>query len=235
MDDRRGARFVEADFTGAHFHGVIFSDVTISDALLVHVDISGYVAGVTVNGVDVTGYVEQQLDERHPERVTLRAEDPDGMRHAWSVVESFAAATVAGPDCSRRSCSTSPSVVSGRTCQTLRHLVFATDRWLSGPLLGDPSFHPLGWPNDPQDEHPPGVFDLDAGPTLDEVLAVRRERMDRVATFLASATDADLARELRSPNGDMTTVRRCLLVISREEWWHDRYANRDLAILEQRR
>lgn len=234
MDDRRGAQFVETDFTGARFHGVLFTDVVISDAWLERVDISGHVAGVTVNGVDVTAYVEQQLDERHPERRLLAAEDPAGLREAWTVLEGFAATTLA------RARSVPPALLDEQVdgewsyVQTLRHLVFATDRWLNAPLLGDESFHRLGWPNDPHDEAPAGLFDLDARPTLDEVVAVRRERMDGVAAFLSTVDAAGLDRPVRSPNGDMTTVRRCLQVILREEWWHDQYANRDLARLEPR-
>ena len=37
--------------------------------------------------------------------------------------------------------------------ETLRHLVFATDRWVTGPVLRDANpFHPLGMPNPPLDE-----------------------------------------------------------------------------------
>ena len=113
--------------------------------------------------------------------------------------------------------------------ETLRHLVFATDRWITGPVLHDPNpFHPLGMPNPPYDEVTSRYFDLDARPTLDEVVAVRRERMDRVAA-LVNAIDADeLNRQVPSPNGGTTTVMSCLHIIFREEWWHDQYANRDL-------
>src|SRR5438045_4088291 len=95
MEDHRDARFLEADFTGARFHGVIFSKVTVSDAWLFDVSISGLVSNLTVNGVDVSGYVEAQLDKRHPERLLLAPNDPDGMRTAWRTVEEFAAATLA--------------------------------------------------------------------------------------------------------------------------------------------
>lgn len=94
MEDARGSRFIEADFSGSQFRGVDFSNVKISDAQLVDVDISGHVAGVTINGVDVTDFVEQQLDERHPIRKLLTAPDPDGMRGAWSALEQAAAETV---------------------------------------------------------------------------------------------------------------------------------------------
>jgi hypothetical protein len=234
MDDYKNARFVEADFSGAQFRGVNFSNVKIRDAWLFNVDISGLVGGMTVNGVDVSAYVESELNKRHPERLLLTPYDPDGMRTAWKVVEDFSAATL---DRAR-------SLPAGKLdesideewsfIETLRHLVFATDRWITGPVLGDPTpFHPLGMPNPPLDEAPPGMFDLDAKPTLDEVLAVRRDRMDRVADLIEGVDAAGLHRPVSSPNGGSTAVMSCLHIVLREEWWHDQYANRDLAILER--
>jgi hypothetical protein len=117
--------------------------------------------------------------------------------------------------------------------ETLRHLVFATDRWITGPVLRDPNpFHRMGRPNDPLDEVPDGMFDLDARPTVDEVLAVRRARMDRVADHIQTPDTDELRRVVPSPNGGTTTVLLCLDVVLREEWWHDQYANRDLSVLE---
>jgi hypothetical protein len=112
--------------------------------------------------------------------------------------------------------------------------VFATDRWITGPVLRDANpFHPLGMPNPPHDEVDAGHFALDAKPTFDEVLAVRRERMDRVAELVKEIDADELRRQVASPNGGMVTVMSCLHVVFREEWWHDHYANRDLAILER--
>ena len=45
---------------------------------------------------------------------------------------------------------------------------------------------------------------------------------------------ASLNRQVASPNGGTTTVMSCLHIVFRDEWWHDQYANRDLAILERR-
>ncbi len=58
--------------------------------------------------------------------------------------------------------------------------------------------------------------------------------MARLADYVRVVDDEELAREVSSPNGDSVTVLRCLLVVLREEWWHDQYANRDLAVLEAR-
>jgi len=216
MEDRTNEQFVDVDFTGSRFRGVIFSGVTISDAWLADVDISGMVAGVSINGIDVTGYVDAELDRRHPERRLLAPDDPPGARLAWQTVEELSSATV-------------------ERARAFPPAALATDRWISGPVLGDPDpFHRLGRPNDPLDEIPAGMLDLDARPALDEVLAVRRDRMDRVRAFVHGVDAKGLEREVRSPNGGATTVLRCLHVVLREEWWHDQYANRDLAILEGR-
>jgi hypothetical protein len=234
MEDHTNARFEEADFSGARFHGVMFSKVKISDAWLHDVDISGHIAGsLLVNGIDVSGYVDSELKKRYPELASLAPFDPDGMRAAWALVEDFSAATVerarALPS------ETLDESVDGEWSflETQRHLVFATDRWITGPVLGEKDwFHPLGMPNPPLDEVPAGVFDLDAKPTLDEVLAMRRGRMDRVARLVKSINADDLNRQVASPNGGMVAVTYCLHVVFREEWWHNQYANRDLAILE---
>jgi hypothetical protein len=234
MDDHKNARFLEADFSGARFHGVNFSNVKISDAWLFNVDISGLVANLSVNGVDVSAYVEAERNRRHPERLLLAPSDPDGMRNAWKAIEGFSAATL------ERARALPPGKLDESVneewsfLETLRHLVFATDRWITGPVLRDASpFHPLGMPNPPLDEVPAGVFALDEKPTFDEVMAVRRDRMDRVADYIKGVNAGELNRQVLSPNGGTTSVMSCLHIVFREEWWHDQYANRDLAVLER--
>jgi len=172
MEDHKNARFFEADFSDARFHGVNFSNVTISNAWLLNVDISGIVGNLSVNGIDVSAYVEAELNKRHPERLLMAPFDADGMRVGWNAIEEFTAATL---DRAR----TLPIAKLDASVndewsflETLRHLVFATDRWITGPVLGDPNpFHPLGMPNPSRYALPPGVFHLDAKPTFDEVLA----------------------------------------------------------------
>jgi hypothetical protein len=234
VEDHRNARFAEADFSGARFHGVNFSNVTISDAWLFDVNISGLVGSLSVNGVDVRAYVEAELDRRHPERRLLAPSDPDGVRTAWATVEGFSAATL------DRARGLRPEQLDESVdgewsfLETLRHLVFATDRWITGPVLGEARpFHPLGMPNPPLDEVPDGMFTLDARPSFDEVMAVRRDRMDRVAGYVAGVDATELERKVPSPNGGAIAVLSCLHVVFREEWEHDRYADRDLGVLER--
>ena len=235
MEDHRDERYDESDFSGTRFHGVIWDGVTITDSWFDGVEISGMVRSLTVNGVEVAGYVEAELDRRHPERVLLRSDDLDELRTAWRTVQDQAERTL--EHARSLPVEALDEQVEGEWSylETLRHLVFATDRWISGPVLDDPHpFHRLGRPNDPLDEVPDGMVDLDARPSLDEVLAVRWERMQRVADVLDRLEPEGLAREVASPNGGPTTVRYCLQVALREEWWHDRYATRDLAVLASR-
>ena len=119
--------------------------------------------------------------------------------------------------------------------QTLRHLLFVTDSWVSRGMLGVRApHHPLGLPAD-GNEGGQGPR-LDARPSLEEVLAIRGERtrmVDRVMTLL---TDAELDEERRCvgpghPKAGLWPVRRCATAVVSEEWRHRDYAERDLARL----
>lgn len=75
-------------------------------------------------------------------------------------------------------------------------------------------------PNPPLDEVPAGLFDLEASPSLDDVLPVRHERMARVSAYLETVSGNELNQSVRSPNGGMTSIRARFHVVFREEWWH---------------
>jgi hypothetical protein len=233
--DLRGSRFWRVDLSGARMHGVILQHVKITDAWVQDVDISGLVGRLVVNEVDVTAFVAQELDRRHPERRLLVASDRDGLRAAWAMIEERVDATLARARALPAAALDESVDGEYSYLQTLRHLVFATDRWITGPVLGDPHpFHPLGFPpDDPEGGRALGL-DVDATPTLDEVLAVRHERMDSVAGLVQDDAATDLSRLVASPNGGMTSVLSCIQVVLREEWAHDRYANRDLGQLAAR-
>lgn len=55
-----------------------------------------------------------------------------------------------------------------------------------------------------------------------------------MSTYLTTARDDDVNRPVPSPNGGSTSVRACFHVVIREEWWHNQYATRDLAVLADR-
>jgi uncharacterized protein YjbI with pentapeptide repeats len=53
MENLHHSLFVEADFSGSQFRVADFSNVKISDARMIKVDISGPIADITINGADV--------------------------------------------------------------------------------------------------------------------------------------------------------------------------------------
>ena len=65
----RGASFTGADFAGVNFRDCDLRQAKIADSWLVDVRMSGLVENFVVNDVDVTAFVEGELDKRHPERV----------------------------------------------------------------------------------------------------------------------------------------------------------------------
>lgn len=234
--DLSGSRFRNVNLTGSRVHSAFMNGVVITDAWVEDVRIDGSILSLTVNGVDVTAYVEGELDRRHPERKQLGADDVDGLRQAWADAIARTDATVDRARKLRENLLDEQVNDEFSFIQTLRHLVFAFDRWLTGPVFGDPApyFHPLGQTHDSAEEGPADGLDPDAHPTLDEVLAVRQVQRQRLTGFLHAAAEMDLARSVASPNGGDTTVLHCIQVVLHEEWWHHQYASRDLSVLEER-
>lgn len=220
--------------SGATIVGCDLSSVTIADSWLIDADISGEVRGLTINGVEVEPLIEAELDRRHPERTRLRPTDVAGLRTAFDVVEEMWEATVA------RARRLPPDTLHERVAgefsfvETQRHLLRATDGWLLRMVMQVPdAYHEWGLPPDLSPDAPP-----DSGPGLDEVLAVRDERLARVRAHLAMLADDDLTTVVDPPDatGHPQAPQRvldCFRVVLKEEWWHHRYATRDLAVLER--
>ncbi len=66
--DLRGADFRASDLSGARFRAVDLSGVVMRGVELVGVDITGEIADVTINGVDIVPLVNAELDRRYPDR-----------------------------------------------------------------------------------------------------------------------------------------------------------------------
>lgn len=229
--DLRGARFVRADLFGAVMRGVELGGADLDAPWLLE---SG--EPLLVNGVDVTRFVDAELDRRFPGRDLRRAADPEGLRAAWAALERTWDATLA------RAAALPPGAVDVSVAgewsfaQTLRHLVMATDTWLGRAVLEiDEPYHPVGQPNAEyaSDGYDPSVFSA-SHPAYDEVLAVRAGRVAMVRDFLAGVTPEVLAEPRRNPWGPEheETVLACLRTILEEEWEHHRYAVRDLDTLD---
>jgi len=233
------ARFRDVDLTDARFHSVDLSGVMIRGAALVDVDVSGEIENLRVNGVDVAPLVEAELNRRYPDRVKMRPADSDGFREAWDILERLWSPTI------ERARALSPELLHERVAgewsftETLPHLVFATDAWVKRAILGEPSpWDPLDLPHDEMSDEPSIPRDHDARPALDEVLALRTDRMATVHRVLADLTDEKLAGmtepvlEPGYPEPESFAVRRCLQAILAEEWEHRLYAERDLDVLD---
>jgi DinB superfamily len=179
------------------------------------------------------------VESRHAERVRLRAErdklrttDPEGLADAWAMIEGIWTGTVARarelPEPILR------EQVGGEWSfvQTHRHLVLATDCWLRRMVKGIAHpYHPWGlggpWLTSPRR----WGLDPDADPSLDQVLDLRRERMDEVREMIAGAKTKELernctrSRQPRPPGKDHTVV-QCLHVVTGSSLWGPRGLNR---------
>jgi hypothetical protein len=239
-----GATFRESNFSEATFYDVSFQGATLREAWFAEArlrgvsfedaSIEGDVEGLVINGVEIAPLIEAELDRRHPGRAQLRSSDPDELRAAWGWLESLwaetTAAALAHPESSLRlSVDDEWSFL-----QTLRHLLFATDSWLGAAILGRTTYHRLGLGGPWLDPTTVG-HDVDADPTVEEVLAARAAQQAVVRDYLATVTADQLAATTVPPEGagwppphPMTALAR-LHVILIEEWWHRQFAVRDMA------
>ncbi|MCB2175050.1 MAG: DinB family protein [Actinomycetales bacterium] len=263
-EDLSGSRFEGVDLSGTRLERVRLKDVAIERANLSgarvrsiywdggrirgiemrDVEITGELDNVTINGVEVGPLIDAELARRHPEYGLLRPTIAAGFREIWPVVEALWDGTVAR---ARTLEARDPELlhegVDGEWSfvETLRHLVFATDAWVRRGILGDPSpWDPLDLPWDEMPDTPGVPRDRSVRPTLDDVLALRADRMAGVRALIAHLTDERLA-ELTAPvegpgwpPPHAFPVAEPLHVVLNEEWWHRQYAERDLTALAAR-
>ena len=240
-DQFRGARIHLCDLAGLEIRDCEVSGLKVVDCYGSAVYLGGDFERVVVNDVDVTAYVQAELDRQHPARQLAReAASPEDYRATWDAIETLWAATL---DRARLL----PEArlherVDGEWSfvETQRHLLFAGDAWLGNAVLEEQApYHPLGFPAGgmPADQAARLGLTLDASPTLDEVMGPRRRRMATMRRVVEALTDAELdrtcGRKPADPYPDKEyVVRRCLKVVLTEEVEHHRYAVRDLASLE---
>lgn len=120
------------------------------------------------------------------------------------------------------------------TVESLRHLVFVVDVWLSKTIRGEQDpFHPIGLPPHFVPPKLPGSsIDPEAQPTFEEACEVLRARLAALRGYIDKLTPEELARPIE---GHARTVAGGLGVIFNELNAHDRFINRDLDHIERLR
>ena len=232
-------RFVDEDLAGAQFREVNLIGARMRGVLLMGADIDGAIDGLRVNGVEVAPLIEAELNRLHPERAQLRPATPAQALAAVDVVDTLWAASIARVRAMPRGTADRSVDNEWSFTETLRHLVFVTDAWFGHAVLAEPHpFHPIGLPAGFIAGATEFGIDEGAKPSLDDVVAVRSERLARLREFLAAATQHDLDR-VREPNpapGFPPPAARsaisCLYVLFNEEWTQHSFAVRDLALIE---
>ncbi|MEO6570226.1 MAG: DinB family protein, partial [Ilumatobacteraceae bacterium] len=193
-------------------------------------DVDGEIARLVVNGVDVTTYVNER-DEWFDLRSRVRPTDVDSIRDGTPVfVAAWEAAIQRARALPREQQHAS---VDGEWSfvQTLRHLVFATDKWFTVPVGGG-GFHATGLPNTGSADFGWDGLDPAAAPSLDDAIGVWRDRWDRLQHDVAGLDPAGLDVEVEVLENGTTAVHDCIGVVFEEHFEHLRYATRDLARLE---
>lgn len=240
-DEFRGATFTGADLSGTRFRDCNFTGAHLGDSWLVDVEMSGVVKNLVINDVDVTAYIEQELDRRHPIRAQVRrAVTADDYRAAWHDlgplwITAQQRAQALSEDARQQRVAGEYSFV-----ETLRHVVFAIDAWVGGPILDRTvPFHRIGIP---ADGYPPAEavalgLEISARVPYHEALSAFRDRQTLVQGILDGLDEDEMGRECtRAPAPgypeEVRTVGRCLRTVLNETAEHLRYADRDLTTLE---
>jgi hypothetical protein len=244
-EDLHGAEFRECDLTGARLIGVVMQDAVID----------GLITNLVVNGVEVTEYVEAELDRRNPVRLLIRSEDPADLREAARQLHTGWAATIERirrtPGIERRSVNDEWSAV-----QTMRHLVFVHDSWFRRCCLGSTElFTPMGIGTTVEPYRGAHGLDLSLDPSLDEIVSVREAQASELEAWLDGRPDAHRREQLRRaqaataeprvvdedqvPDDDVwppyargRSVRRCLGTVLNETFEHHGFCVRDLDLIE---
>jgi hypothetical protein len=245
-DAFRGATFWQADLTGATFRDCDLSGVKIASSQVDDLRINGFdgrAGRVVVDDVDVSDFVNAELDRRYPERVQLRlVATADDHRAMWNLLDRLWSETI------WRAQQLPESVRQERVddewsfVETLRHLIFGIDFWVGRMILDEQGpFHRLGLP--PTDSPPSEAAELGvdpaATPSFDEIVAEYSSRVAQVSDLVAAVTDDQLgqtrtAATASESDEESHSVAECLGVVLNEHCEHRRFAVRDLAVLEDR-
>lgn len=232
-------RFVDQDLSAAEFRECVLDGARLIGVVMQDAEIDGLVTNLVVNGVEVTTYVEAELDRRYPVRLLIRSDVPADLLAGWRELQADWSATI---DRLRASPGLEHRTVNGEwsALQTLRHLVFVHDSWFRRCVLGSTDlFTPIGLAPDYVPDREGQGLDLGADPGLDEVAAVRAEHATELDDWLRTVSPARLAAAAPIPEGDGwppyargRSTRQCLGTVLHEEWAHHGFCVRDLDLVE---
>lgn len=242
MTENEPQSFGDVDLSDAVFRETFMPRVHMVGVVLVDAVIDGLVQNLTVNGVEVTGYVQAELDHRFPVRPLLRSSNPDDLRAGWATVladwqeTTLRILALSEADQHRRVGDEWSAV------ETLRHLVFVCDGWFRWSVLGVPrAFHPVGLASAFVPDQ--AAMGLEAGirPTLAEVVEIRVGQQREITEFLAGLRVAILEQRASAIDGPgwpadpgQHTVLKCLHTLLEEEFAHHQFCVRDLASVSSR-
>jgi hypothetical protein len=230
-EDLTDAEFRECDLTGARLIGVVMQDAVID----------GLVSNLVVNGVEVTSYVEAELDRRHPVRLLIRSADPADLREGFRQLRAGWADALGRLGGLREGSERQRVGGEWSVVETLRHLVFVHDSWFRRCCLGSTRpFTAIGLASGFVPDQQEQGLDPAAAPGLDEVLAVRAGQGAELERWLSAVTPDALSAPAPVPPGRGwppyargKSVLECLHVVLDEEWAHHGFCVRDLDMLRR--
>ena len=182
-----------------------------------------------------------ELARLHPEFPMLTPADADGYRAVWPLLEEQWEETVARARALPEELLHEQVDGEWSFVETLRHMLFVHDAWLRRAVLGESDpYDSLDLPHDEMPSLDRVPRDHDARPTLEHVLHLRAERLAIARRYFDGLDDDHLAVETTVtgpgyPEAGSYAVTRCLNAVLDEEWWHRRFAERDLSLLEASR
>ena len=182
------------------------------------------------------------MNDTEPEFVMIT--DPGELRARWADLQADWAAATARAEALPAGAVDERVAGEWSFAETLRHLVYATDAWLSRPVLGgQPAFWSAALPHSslPDARATACGIDRRAKPSWAATRQARTERQAIVTAYVANVSTTDLDRRCAAgaePPGlgadsDTLTVGDCLNTIIEEEVAHLGYATRDLDALEE--
>jgi hypothetical protein len=229
--DLSDAVFWGVDLQRATFRDVDLMGARISHARLADVVIDAEIDRLIINGVDVTAYINDR-DDWFALRSQLHPTEPEKMRQGC---QAFVTAWGSAIERARSLPEEQRFASLGGEwsfVETIRHLVFATDKWFTVPILGG-VFHPIGLPNSGSADFGwPGIDDV-AAPTFEDAAAAWQERWGLLGEYLVDIEPAQLEVDVAVLENGATAVHDCIGIVFEEHFQHLRYATRDLDHLGQ--